>query len=291
MNKKIYNLHFITNNNDAKKETEYNKNMFMNKENLWNNLTINYDKNPDYYIILNNPGNNYYKPEKSIVIHNEPISTRKTWEKWENSYNFFHLYKKRNISRWGISWSYNDLITRPIFKLNEYSNYLSTITSDLNFLPGHHLRLNMIRYIENNNNDFNFHIYGRKTKIDSILDTFKNYKGELKFRKNYGLFRYHYHFMGENSQENNYFTEKLIDPILTETLCFYWGCPNVKSYLDERAYIEVDIRRPRLTLDIIRKAIKNNEREKRLKYIKQVKKKFLTEMSIIPMINKIINKL
>ena len=149
----------------------------------------------------------------------------------------------------------------------------------------------MIKYLDNINKideNIYFHLYGKKTRNPSILDNFINYKCEIK-NKDCGLFRYHYHFMGENSEEQNYFTEKLIDPILSETLCFYWGCPNISSWIDERAYIKIDITRPFQSLQIIINAMKNDEREKRLKYIRAAKKKFLTEMSVIPMINKIIN--
>jgi hypothetical protein len=146
----------------------------------------------------------------------------------------------------------------------------------------------MIRYLDINlNNKIKFDLYGKKTKQNSILNTFMSYKGQLK-NKQTGLFPYHYHFIGENSKQENYCTEKLIDPILSETLCFYWGDPKVKNWIDHRAYIEVDITRPKQTFQTIIKSIYNDERNKRLKYILQAKKKYLTEQSIIPTISKII---
>jgi len=181
-------------------------------------------------------------------------------------------------------------MTQPVFKCKERSNYISTITSDLQFYPGHKLRLNFVKYLDTLSGEGIIpHIYGRKNYQTSPLDLLKNYKGGLK-NKDAGLFPYHYHFMAENSQEVGYFSEKLIDPILTETLCLYWGAPNAKSYINEKAFIELDITRPTLALKIVKEAMKNNEREKRLKYIKQAKKKILTELSIMPIIDKIINK-
>ena len=101
---------------------------------------------------------------------------------------------------------------------------------------------------------------------------------------------YHYHFAAENSQEAGYFSEKLIDPILSENFCFYWGCPNVKSYIPEKAFMEIDLNRPNKSLEMIKAAINDNTRQKRLKIIKQAKKKILTELSIMPVIDRIINK-
>ena len=290
--KKTINLHFITNYDNMEIETKSKRNKYTHKNNLWNNnLTIDETKPADYYIIQNHPGNNKYVPEKSILFYNEPILTRKRWEHWEKSNNLYYSYKERNWTGWAVSWDIDTFLSRPIFKVKEKSNCISTITSDLHFYPGHKLRLNMVKNIDTLNEEGIIpHIYGRKNHNPSILDTFKHYKGPLNYNKDAGLFPYHYTFAAENSQEAGYFSEKLIDPILTETLCFYWGCPNAKNYINEKAFIELDITRPSLALKVIKESMKNNEREKRLKYIKHAKKKILTELSIMPLIDSIINK-
>uniref|UniRef100_A0A6C0JWF9 Fucosyltransferase C-terminal domain-containing protein n=1 Tax=viral metagenome TaxID=1070528 RepID=A0A6C0JWF9_9ZZZZ len=41
----------------------------------------------------------------------------------------------------------------------------------------------------------------------------------------------------ENSQQDNYFTEKLIDCLLCKTVPIYWGCPNIGAYFDARGII------------------------------------------------------
>jgi len=289
--KEIINLHFITNYDDVKKETLSKQRKYTKKDGTWNNLTVDINKPADYYIIQNHPGNNKYVAEKSILFYNEPILTRKRWDSWEKSNNLFHSYKERNWTGWGLKWTYDEFMTIPIFKSQEKSNYISTVTSDLSFYPGHKLRLGFLKYMDTLP-DYGLipHIYGRKNYDPSPLDSLKNYKGPLPNGKDAGLFPYHYHMMAENSQEDGYFSEKLIDPILTENLCFYWGALNAKNYIHEKAFIYIDLTRPKMALKIIIEAMKNNEREKRLKYIKQAKKKILNEMSIMPLINSIINK-
>ncbi len=42
----------------------------------------------------------------------------------------------------------------------------------------------------------------------------------------------------ETSQEKNYFSEKLIDCLLTETIPIYWGCPNIGDYFDMRGILQ-----------------------------------------------------
>ena len=41
----------------------------------------------------------------------------------------------------------------------------------------------------------------------------------------------------ESSIESSYFTEKLIDCLLTKTVPIYWGCPNIGEYFDTRGMI------------------------------------------------------
>ena len=281
------NLHFVTNYSDTKEETTSKRNKYTHDNNLWNNLTIDYEKPADYYVIQNHPGNKKYVPEKTLLFYNEPKLTRHRWKGWSESVNFFNNFTERNWTGWGISWNYDALMTRPIFKIKENENIVSTITSDLCFYPGHQLRLNFLPYLDT----IDSHIFGKCTKgRRSPLHKLKNYRGPLNYNKDAGVMPYHYHFAAENSQESGYFSEKLIDPILSEAYCFYWGCPNVKSYIPERAFLQIDITRPRIALEMIKASIENNTREKRLKEIKAAKKKILTELSIMPVIDRIINK-
>lgn len=56
-------------------------------------------------------------------------------------------------------------------------------------------------------------------------------QGYQPFRaKSDGLAPYRYSVVIENVQEPNYFSEKLVDAILCETVPIYWGCPNIADY-------------------------------------------------------------
>ena len=41
----------------------------------------------------------------------------------------------------------------------------------------------------------------------------------------------------ENSKETNYFTEKIMDCLLTKTIPIYWGCPNIAEFFDTTGWI------------------------------------------------------
>jgi hypothetical protein len=50
------------------------------------------------------------------------------------------------------------------------------------------------------------------------------------------LFESQFHICIENSRQNNFFTEKLIDCLITETVPIYWGCDNIKNFFDVRGF-------------------------------------------------------
>ena len=59
-------------------------------------------------------------------------------------------------------------------------------------------------------------------------------------RKAEGLAQYRFSVVIENVREKNYFTEKLIDAILCNTIPIYWGCPNIDRFLDTKGMIICD---------------------------------------------------
>lgn len=259
---------------------EWSSKFFINN---YHKLSID-KENPDYYIIINHPFINQKKQEynnnKTIYIHNEPESTRKKWDNWKLKETF--LYDNvENWKSWHLDININDLIKKKIEKKENYKRNITCVTTDLYNLQGHKLRMNFLRYLDIlPQSNIQPQIYGRiKTGVYNQLKL-KNYLGDIEKRET-ALWDYQYHFMAENSQEVNYFTEKILDPILTETLCFYWGCPNIKNYLHEKSFISIDINRPKIALKTIIDAINNNEYEKRLKYIKESKKKIIYELNPI----------
>lgn len=48
---------------------------------------------------------------------------------------------------------------------------------------------------------------------------------------------FQFHLAIENSRQHNYFTEKLIDCLISKTIPIYYGCPNIGSYFDTSGWI------------------------------------------------------
>ena len=53
-----------------------------------------------------------------------------------------------------------------------------------------------------------------------------------------GLARYRFSVVIENVQERNYFSEKLVDAVLCNTVPIYWGCPNLDRFMDTSGIIQ-----------------------------------------------------
>ncbi len=83
---------------------------------------------------------------------------------------------------------------------------------------------------------------------DASMDIEVMGRGYTAFdRKADGLAPYRYSVVIENVQEKNYFSEKLVDAVLCNTVPIYWGCPNLERFIDPTGIIlcasEGDIQR------------------------------------------------
>lgn len=113
----------------------------------------------------------------------------------------------------------------------EKTKSCSLIASAKRDTTGHQLRHSIVEWVRETGQDVD--IMGR---------------GYTPFeRKADGLAPYRFSVVIENVQEPNYFSEKLIDAILCNTVPIYWGCPNIEQFLDPSGMIicnsEADIRR------------------------------------------------
>ncbi len=255
----------------------------------WNNISFYPDiENPDLYLIVNKPPpNEKYIINKSIVLRMEPNQeTDSFWNDWYTNKNAFLYFlekdKYRNTGEWHLSKTYSKLQSLKV----EKSNILSTIMSSEYRLEGHQTRINFLKFLQDEKG-LEIDVYGKNNKFE-----FKNYKGSLPaYCKDLGLFPYKYTFMAENASNKNFFTEKIIDPILSETLIFYWGCPNIDDYIDNRAYILLNPNDFEESYNVIVNSINNNEWEKRVDIIRKEKLKITNYYTVFPRIEALLGVL
>jgi hypothetical protein len=271
----------------------YTKNLNISRLNLVDNNDY------DYVIVINKPPSlDSIDPSKTIVFQMEPELDINNWNenynKWymnssapqgKSNYCFFLTH---DISYNNLEWHLDKNIDQlNLLVSSKFDNTISIILSSQYWLPGHKKRINFFKYFETSDLTKNIKIdfYGKDNKFN-----FKNYKGSLpNWNKDNALIPYKYTFNAESCDNANYFTEKIIDAILSETLIFYWGCPNISDYLDTRAFIILDLDKFEASTELIINSMINNEYENRLPFIKAEKQKIINKMQIIPRINGLIN--
>tara|TARA_R110000744_G_scaffold377724_1_gene493024 strand:+ start:1023 stop:1865 length:843 start_codon:yes stop_codon:yes gene_type:complete len=78
-------------------------------------------------------------------------------------------------------------------------------------------------------------------RYSHILDLFGNGSPNPIEYKEEALVDYMFTIVIENVSDKNYFTEKIIDPLLTGTIPIYWGCPNIDNYFNMSGFINLDV--------------------------------------------------
>ena len=258
---------------------------------VWNNIQIVSEEPCDYYCIINQPPNNFKLVlENTIVFIMEPHMDKNShlWNtEWlnidKNKFKWYGSHDKHyNNNEWHLSKTYLELKDEEIIKDENLSNILSTVLSDKYKDPGHIKRIDFIKFLELKD-DIKVDVFGGNRFM------WNNYKGSLPYhKKDTGSMPYKYTFNVENYQIPNYYTEKLIDGILSECLVFYHGCPNIKELIDEKAFVWLELSNFEEDYKLIKKAIEEDLWSQRLVYIKQAKTKILDELQFFPRLEKII---
>ena len=204
---------------------------------------------------------------KTILLQSEPFLNPDYHKKDEYLYSHSFVNHPAYMT-WHLNRTYTELRGSNFSSLK--SKILSSIVSSNYTMTGHKKRIDFIKFCQTRN-PILFDVFGY-----SNVHQLSNYLGSLPSgNKDDGLVPYKYTFNAENNFYNNYFTEKIIDAILTETLCFYWGCPNLETYLDSQCFIRLDLDQPDKAYQLIIKTIEDNEWEKRLPIIRKEKQKIL----------------
>jgi hypothetical protein len=105
---------------------------------------------------------------------------------------------------------------------------ISIIVGNKNQTRGHQLRQQILH-----ENFLNVTYYVSNSRVHPG----KELVGPSKFKT---FQTYQYQIVIENSQQTNYFTEKLLDCLITKTIPVYWGCPNISEFFDTTGWLFFD---------------------------------------------------
>lgn len=173
-------------------------------------------------------------------------------------------YLIENYRRYNIIYSFNQTILEkcpnavkailPACTWISYTHYhnidkskkefqISCITGSKQMAEGHTFRLLLY---------FNQQVLQQNCKIPIVF--YRSSAGQplpeitknpFIYKDKFPLFEtFQYSLIIENSSQTNYFTEKLIDCLITKTIPIYYGCPNINEYFDTRGWIILEEKIP-----------------------------------------------
>lgn len=243
----------------------------------------------DYFLVVNFSPSFYPSLEKlsrTIFMKMEPEFMDPFWRDVDRQllkakivHGSDHDDINYNNLEWHLNKTKNELLLSDYSSLKTKEDTISSIISGKAFTDGHKIRKAFALYAQDH---FNWDAYGN---YGSNNHNWNRYLGAPQF-KDESLLPYKYSFACENSFINGYVTEKLIDCIMAETLCFYCGAPNISKIIDSKAYVQIFLTSEKASwieaIRIMKEAMANQAWETRLPNIKQAKHKILTEMSMFP---------
>lgn len=204
----------------------------------------------------------------------ETIEPEKLLGKWDHT-----SLEKYNMVEWHLPFQMHQWTD---FTFEKKHDATSSILSGKCYYKMQKIRLDFALVAQH---AMDWHAFGKSSHLP-----WKKFMGELPDHdKSKALIPYKYSFACENNILDNYVTEKLYDCILTETLCFYCGAPNVKDIVDKRAYIQINLDDFDQTIATIKKCIENHEWEKRIHFIKHAKQYILNHCSLFPRLKKLLH--
>lgn len=172
---------------------------------------------------------------------------------------------------WHVNRSFDELTTCAV---PEKTRPLSWIVGNISDLPGHLKRFAFLRDVQAAQG-FDIDLYGRAVRpIEDKWD---------------GLAQYRYSIAAENTVWPDYWTEKVADCFLTWTVPFYHGCENLEKYFPADSFIRIDINRPKEAIEIIRRAMTEDDWTRRLPALEEARRRVLYEYQIFPWLAKLIN--
>lgn len=163
--------------------------------------------NPSFVEYANRYIYKYYIGDiKGILVNNKPLNTPPFIEGY--SY-MLHIPPSIHV---------------PVKK---EKNIMSIVISQKKYAPGHSYRHELTQRILKSNLPID--IYGRGCPFYGNSD--KRIKGPFKEEEPYES--YIYHICIENFRSNEYFSEKIINPLLYGTVPIYLGCRHIDNYFSD----------------------------------------------------------
>lgn len=140
--------------------------------------------------------------------------------------------------------------------ISEKTKNISLISSSKKMMPGHNHRQSIIKQL--------------KKDFPTQIDFYGGVDGDVEYKCD-AIDDYRFCICIENSQIDDYWTEKIADPILGYSIPIYSGCTNIDSYFNKNGMFVFDVKNYNTLKRIIEMILENPESEydKKVEFLKQ----------------------
>jgi hypothetical protein len=201
------------------------------------------------YILVDRPGifsktlpNIYIQVEPNIIVNSEDylLNNHHIYDTiFTFNSNILNKCKNAKFYIYGTTWITKDLYEnvdtgKKIFKISTLAG-----SKNINNSLGHIFR-QTIHHNQPRLNNFPITFYRSSQQHPHLRDYGNNplLEGNTTKNSKIKLFEeYQFAIIIENSRQTNYFTEKIMDCILTKTIPIYWGCPNIGDFFDTTGWV------------------------------------------------------
>jgi len=203
-------------------------------------------------------------PENVIFIPGECYNTSPRFtQKFLNQFGLIitvqrelkhkNIVYSHNANPWFVGKSYDELMSQS---KTDKSKLISVVSSNKVFTEGHKKRYDFVVKLKEH--------FGNK--LDVFGRGINNFDDKWEV-----LSDYKYTIAIENDFIDDWVTEKYFDCIFANSLPFYYGCPNLETYVNQNSFIRIDINDFEKSIKAIEEAINNNEYEKRTQLLQEQK--------------------
>lgn len=183
---------------------------------------------------------------------------------WRNDIRASNVIRSWCLDGWWLKRTYDQLKNDVIVK----NRMLSVVASDRSVAEGHRKRFAFINRLIGHFKD--------------RLDVFGTIAGSYCHDKYPALAPYRYSIAIESTASPDYWTEKIADCYLTETMPLYFGCPNITDYFSGDSFVPIDIDDYKSSIQAIERAMEENLYEKHRHHIVDAKHRILDELQVFP---------
>lgn len=175
---------------------------------------------------------------------------------------------------WLVNKTFDELSAVDIslaISLENKTKVFSGVISGHNALTGHYYRLSVLDKIKEN---CQIDLYGKRHNF--IPDKWD------------AIYPYQYSLAMENSQQSDYWTEKIMDCFLACTMPVYMGCTNIAKYFPKHSYIELDTANLQYSIDAMKEKMAGGYFQENYAAIMEARELCLKKYSTAPGLSQLV---